>query len=52
MLRPQCEDGCEGSLRAKKSECGFVVMYHAGESRLVVITELQTVDSFIKGEQV
>lgn len=52
MLRPQCEDGCEGSLRATKSECGFVVMYHAGESRLVVTTELQTVDSFIKGEQV
>lgn len=52
MLRPQHEDGCEGSLRATKSECGFVVMYHAGESRLVVTTELQTVDSFIKGEQV
>lgn len=52
MLRPQHEDGCEGSLRATKSECGFVVMYRAGESRLVVTTELQTVDSFIKGEQV
>lgn len=52
MLRPRQEDGCEDSLRAKKSECSFVVIYHAGEARLVVTTELQTMDSFIKGEEV